>query len=330
MLPAVKEPRCAFCPPQLVCGRSKLPAPETFDGRLDKAFWAQAPERFDFHDIEGEVNPKPFKKTSFRMLWDDEALYIGAKLWDDTIWATVKERDAIIFVDNDFEVFLSPDIGTHRYFEIEMNAFGAVWDLMMDKPQRDGAQRIVSWDIAGLRTAVYVEGEVNNPDADNKFWSIEMKIPWQSLRTWAPFRLEPVRLAPETGETWRLNFSRVEYLVNERYEKLNDSKTGKPFPEFNWVWAPTGVIDIHMPEMWGYLQFAQNHDDLFQPDPDEKILWELRKLYYRQRNYGAANGRYASSLSELMQGDTAAIMPEIFTTPSMFEIIYENVRKISE
>jgi len=43
---------------------------------------------------------------------------------------------SIIFHDNDFEVFLDPDGDNWMYYEIEVNAAGQVWDLMLVKPYR--------------------------------------------------------------------------------------------------------------------------------------------------------------------------------------------------
>jgi len=39
--------------------------------------------------------------------WDDDALYLGAELTGNEIWAHVSERDDVIFRDNDFEVFIA-------------------------------------------------------------------------------------------------------------------------------------------------------------------------------------------------------------------------------
>ena len=58
------------------------------------------------------------------------------------------ERDSVIFRDNDFEVFIDPDGDTHAYYELEINALGTVWDLLLLKPYRDGGPAINGWDIA--------------------------------------------------------------------------------------------------------------------------------------------------------------------------------------
>lgn len=321
MLGRVKEPICPFAPPHAVCPRAKTPYPGEPDGRLDKPFWEDACVLTDFHDIEGDSMPRPLKPTQVRMKWDDTALYIGAKLIDTTIWATVTERDAVVYADNDFEVFLDPCQTSHRYYELEMNAANTVWDLMMEKPARDDVRRIVSWDIHGLKSAVHIEGTLNGPQDHNKFWSVELIIPWYSLRECPSGECQPTQLAPMVGDMWRLNFSRVEYRVDEANRKIINPETGSPYPEYNWVWAPTGVIDIHMPEMWGYLLFAESAADPFTPPADEQARWELRKLYYRQRNYGQNHGAYTTDFAALAGKDTWHIRPELYVTPNMFEII---------
>ena len=113
-----------------------------------------------------------------------------------------------------------------------------------------------------------------------------------------------------------MNFSRVEWtvdVVEGRYQKRLDPANGRPLPEANWVWAPTGVIDIHMPELWGYLLFAQE-DAAFSLPPDESVKWQLRRLYYRQRNYGAAHGHYTTSLQSLMGEEPLSITPCLLYT----------------
>ena len=66
------------------------------------------------------------------MLWDDEYLILGAVLQEEDI-KRLTQRDTIIYYDNDFEVFIDPDSDGHNYFEIETNARGVIFDLMLDK-----------------------------------------------------------------------------------------------------------------------------------------------------------------------------------------------------
>ncbi len=312
---AVREPVTMFNPKHYICQRAdgKLVP----DGRLDKPFWAKAPWTEEFNDIEGDIRPKPAKKTRAKMLWDDEYLYIGALLEEDRIFATVKQRDEVIFVDNDFEVFIDPDGDTHLYYEFEMNALGTVWDLLLAKPYRDGAPAINAFDISGLIKAVYIDGELNNPYADNKSWSVEIAMPWKILKECA--REER---APSIGEYWRINFSRVEWRTEIKDGKIIrtiNPETGRPYPEDNWVWSPMGIVDMHYPELWGFVVFADKDMDFTIPQ-DELIKWELRKLYYKQRAYFSQHGAFCSSIVDLAGDMGLTISPVIETTSGMFQI----------
>lgn len=310
----VEEPRGDFNPRHYIAQRAK--GPLELDGRLDKEFWEHAPWSEDFVDIEGDVRPKPAKRTRVKMLWDDEYLYIGAYLEEDQIWATLTERDSVIFYDNDFEVFIDPDGDTHHYYEFEMNALNTVWDLLLPKPYRDGGPPINGWDISGLKTAVHIDGELNNPNADNKGWSLEIAMPWKILRECAP-----EGRPPKVGDIWRINFSRVEWQVkveNGKYVKVINPETGRPYSEDNWVWSPQGIINMHYPEMWGFLVFADGPYE-FTLSKDELVKWELRRLYYRQRAYYTANGRFTSDFSLLKGDDEWTIDPKIEVTTSLFQ-----------
>ncbi|MBQ8954898.1 MAG: carbohydrate-binding family 9-like protein [Clostridia bacterium] len=315
----IKEPIIPCDPPVYRCHRAER-GPEKLDGDLTKPFWQQGEWIEDFHDIEGDSLPRPWKKTRVKLIWTEEALYIGACLMDDTIWAHVTERDDVIFQDNDFEVFLAPQDSSHRYYELEMNARNTVWDLYMECPQRDRARRIISWDIRGLESAVKIDGRLNDPAADNKCWTLELKLPWYSFRECQVDKVKPEPLAPSVGETWRLDFSRVEYevdVVDGAYVKRKD-ESGKTLPEHNWLWAPTGVIDAHMPEMWGYLVFTENGEEHPLPAADG-AKWVLRKLYYREHAHACRTGAFTTDVKALLGDEAAAYGVRAYVTPSLFE-----------
>ena len=104
------------------------------DGKLDEPSWQRAAWTAAFVDIEGQRKPLPAFKTRVKMLWDDEYLYLAADLEEPHVWATYTERDATIYHENDFEVFIDPDGDTHQYYEFEINALGTEWDLLLVKP----------------------------------------------------------------------------------------------------------------------------------------------------------------------------------------------------
>ena len=101
------------------------------DGRLGESAWAAAAWSDQFVDIEGDAAPPPRFRTRAKMLWDDEYFYVAAEMEEPDVWGTLTDRDAVIFHDNDFEAFIDSDGDTHAYYELEVNALGTPWDLML-------------------------------------------------------------------------------------------------------------------------------------------------------------------------------------------------------
>ncbi|MFT4112139.1 carbohydrate-binding family 9-like protein [Silvibacterium sp.] len=212
-------------------------SPIHIDGKLDDPAWQKAPWTTDFVDIEGDKQPRPKYRTRVKMLWDDQYLYIAAELEEPDVKATLTKHDSVIFHDNDFEVFVKPLPETESYYEFEINALNTGWDLFLPKPYNKGGSADNSWDIEGLKTAVAVQGTLNDSRDKDHGWTVEIAYP---LSAFASRQTVP---HPQSGTTWRINFSRVEWTP------------GKP-REDNWVWSPQGVINMHVPERWGYLHFS--------------------------------------------------------------------------
>ena len=313
-----------FAPRRYVAYRASPPI--SIDGRLDDLAWAAAPWSEPFIDIEGDVRPRPRFATRARMLWDDDYFYVAAEMEEPDVWATLTERDSVIFRDNDFEVFIDPDGDTHAYYELEINALGTVWDLMLLKPYRDGGPAIHAWDIAGLRAAVNVRGTLNHPGDRDGGWTVELALPWKVLREAAPDHR-----APKAGDRWRVNFSRVEWQVDAAaggYVKRLAAGGKDPLREDNWVWSPQGAVNMHMPERWGYVQFssaaAGRGTEGFVEDPNERVKWALRRLYYRQRRYRDEHGGYATTLDALdvsnIRVEGTGFRPVFHASGSRYEI----------
>ncbi len=233
-----------------------LVGPPTIDGAPDEAAWAAAPWSDLFVDIEGNRRPMPTWRTRMRIAWDSTALYIAAELEEPDLWATLRDHDAVIFHDNDFEWFLDPDGDTERYFEFEINALGTNWDLFLDKPYRHGGRPDNGWEIPGLRAVVRRDGTLNDPTDRDHGWTVEMAIPWGAFRTGG------MPLPPASGDAWRINFSRVEWDLRpgtdadaSGYVVVTDS-AGRRLPEHNWVWSPQGEVNMHIPERWGTVVFV--------------------------------------------------------------------------
>ena len=289
-------------------------SPPIIDGNGNEEDWQKANWSQSFIDIEGVKEPT--YDTKVKMLWDENYYYILAELKEPHVWATLKQRDTIIFYNNDFEVFIDPDNDTHNYYETELNALNTVWDLMITKPYRENNNPVVNdYTVVGLKTAIKINGTLNDPSDIDESWTVEMAIPWSAFK--AGYYHDNV----PRDAFWRVNFSRVNWdhdILEGRYSRKKDSN-GKFLHEYNWVWSPTGVIDMHLPEKWGYVFFSTNSVDQeinFEIPKDEEMRWELFRLYRAQKQFFKKHKKYAATLTELNLKDPllvngAALTPQI-------------------
>lgn len=285
------------------------------DGSLADAAWEATPWTDAFVDIEGDIRPAPTHRTRAKMLWDDRCFYVAAQLDEPHVWATIRDHDAVIFHDNDFEVFVDPDGDNHHYYEFELNALNTGWDLFLAKPYKDGGKAEDAFELAGLRTAVAVQGTLNDPSDTDEGWSVEIAIPWAAFDRPAG----RAAVAPQPGERWRVGFSRVEWqttIEDGRYVKVPNR------PENNWIWSAQGIVDMHRPERWGSVVFSPAGSTLDAPpapDPDQPIRDLLMEVYHRQRSYQGTHGSWAYELGPLGMEPAAweaiGVEPVITRTP---------------
>jgi hypothetical protein len=255
----------------------RTPTPIAIDGNLDKPVWRQAPKSPRFVDL---VTGEPgFFDTRIACLWDERALYVGFWIEEPQVRATLTERDAFIWFDNDVEVFLG---GDDCYYEFEINALGTLYEVFFiyqdalkrgsrfDRPEFDLYTRNVDvlggfqdtsrvgkhprgkrwafmdWDFPGLQSAVRVDGVINTPSHVDRGWSVELAFPWPGMASLFSQRTLP----PRPGDTLRASFSRFEAL---RYH----GKTTAESP--GWALNAHGVYDSHIPECFSYLHFSEKN-----------------------------------------------------------------------
>lgn len=217
------------------------------DGRFEKPFWEDVPWSEPFVDIaDGRA---PWFQTRMKMAWGEWGLAVVADLQEPHLWATYSEHDSVIFHENDFELFLDPDGDGLLYGELEINALNTTWDLLLTQRYLDGGVPINSWEIKGLQTAVELRGTLNDPSDKDDGWSVEILMPWTS---WSEIA-RGIACPPTVGDTWRINFSRVQWdleVVEGKYQKTPGRN------EHNWVWQRQGEINMHLPDRWGWLEFG--------------------------------------------------------------------------
>ncbi len=257
----------------------KITASIAVDGNIYKEPWQSAQWSRRFADM---VTGQPgLYNTQTALLWSDTHLYIAFRAEEPFVTAALTERDSIIFLENDLEVFID---GGDCYYELEVNAANTVYEVFFiwkdawqkggkfDIPQFDvqhpqaytfggdddrsgptfwkgSHPRGIRWaftnfDMPGLQTAVKVEGTLNNNTDLDKGWNLEIAIPWTSLQLLANGRSIP----PVDGDVWNMFLGRFQQL-------FLGGKEVKPHPAM--VLNPHGVYDTHRPEKWSSIGFEE-------------------------------------------------------------------------
>jgi glucose/arabinose dehydrogenase len=238
--------------PEYTC--LKANSPIIIDGVADEAAWQQA-DPVGMVDVSYIQDPRPHSQpTEVRMLWDDDNLYVLFVATDPDVWSRLTERDDPLWNDEVVEIFFDPTGESLRYAEIEVNSLNTIVDLLVTwTPKR---QSFFEWSPE-LRSAVTVDGTVNDHTDEDRRWVMEIAIPWSALQSDLLDVMGDQSLPPREGDVWRFNFY--------RYERLRENGVETEI-EYS-AWSPTGEINFHMPERFGLVTFraALTADDLYPP-----------------------------------------------------------------
>ena len=257
----------------------KISSSISVDGNINKEVWQNATWSKRFVDmVTGDAG---MYNTQTALLWNDDYLYIAFTAEEPLVEAKLMERDSIIFLENDLEVFID---GGDCYYELEVNAANTIYEVFFiwrdaytkgsrfDIPlfdvhqlqaytfggdyDRSGATfwkgshpRGVRWaftnfDMPGLQTATQVDGTLNDNRDIDKGWSLEMAIPWSSLQVLANGRNVP----PVHGDIWNMFLGRFQKLMAGGKEIV-------PHPAM--VLNSHGIYDTHLPERWSKIEFVE-------------------------------------------------------------------------
>ena len=168
---SVDPARVPDVPATFTATRVAPAARPVLDGRLDDPAWTRATP------IEGLMQRDPLEgaaateQVDVRILYDAEALYIGARLFDSSPQEIIRRlgrRDVNTHSD-EFRVLLDSYHDRRTAFEFIVNAAGVKRDLLLGD---DGGYSDDSWDaVWEAATAV-----------DSLGWTVEMRIPLSQLR----------------------------------------------------------------------------------------------------------------------------------------------------
>lgn len=184
------------------------------DGRLTDEAWALAPAQGNFIQREPDYGQPSSEKTEFRVLYDDQTLYLGVWVWDSDpagILASEMKRDAGLNKGDQLKITIDTFHDHRNAFYFSTNPLGAYKDANT---------------VENGRTINYDWNAVwdNKTFVDDHGWYVEIAIPLSQLR----FRTT-------IGESvWGINLCRILFRKNEESYWV-------PFPR---EWGASGFARV--------------------------------------------------------------------------------------
>jgi Carbohydrate family 9 binding domain-like/Domain of unknown function (DUF5916) len=156
------------------------------DGRLDDSVWSTATLIDDLHQLSPVEYAAASERTEIRVAYDDDALYIGAKLWygdPSDVTAQVLRQGEGLGNEDRITVILDPYLDRRNGYRFEINANGVHWDALYQNTTSVESNWEGIWLGAAERSA---DG-----------WTAEMAIPFKTLS------FNP------NNDSWGINFERA-------------------------------------------------------------------------------------------------------------------------
>ena len=239
-LSAQQEKRLSFGE-QKVFKASKASSPISIDGVLDEEAWLKTESRsLDyFYRVE---KPTDQQHTVFRMLWDEENLYVFFACEDQYITARETKRDGQPYLDDCAEIFLIPAPDScNMHYGFELNLYKASNDFIYINNFYQGERASVYSYDPDFEVEVTVDGTINDNSDLDKGWTMEMAIPIKLFR--GSDRYSKVK----TGNQWGFLAIRQERNEVEGRRRI----TSTIFPIYDIE------KDVHQPNRFGLLEFVE-------------------------------------------------------------------------
>ena len=171
----------------------RVTAPPAMDGRLDDPAWASATPITDFRQVDPHEGQPSSERTEVRVLYTDDALYVGVRAWDDSaakIAHHLGRRDTFTQSD-DFRVLIDSYHDHRTAFRFDITPDGVKGDIQFGD---DGNFTDQSWDPVWQAVT----------SIDSLGWTAEERIPFSQLR---------FSRAPD--QIWGIRFVRTILRKNE-------------------------------------------------------------------------------------------------------------------
>ncbi len=171
--------------------------------------------------------------SNFKLHFTNTGIQFSGQLENSNIQAHFVKRDTTIFLEHCIELFLDPDGDGINYYELELNARGAIFDKVFKTNTHpfNRPENMIEWNIDKSFISIDIDGTLNDESDVDTTWAFEVFIPYDALI---------MDKAPSKGDVWRYNIMRID---------LEDGKS------LFWTAKPTGKNHIHYPELWETIKF---------------------------------------------------------------------------
>jgi hypothetical protein len=145
--------------------------PIAIDGKLDEAAWALAKPTSGFLQSYPTPGGQPVDPTEVRILYDDQALYVGIRMHDahpDSIAAQLARRDASGIYSDWVHLIIDSYRDRRTAFRFSVNPKGVKKDVYTSDDGAEDANWDAVWDVGTL--------------VDSGGWNAEYRIPLSQLR----------------------------------------------------------------------------------------------------------------------------------------------------
>ena len=173
----------------------RVTEPMETDGALDESFYRETQAISEFVQSIPDAGAEPTELTEVWLGFDDENVYVGAKIWDsqgpDARIANEMRRDSRQIRQNDnFGVFFDTFHDRRNAVAFYTNALGALTDYQINNEGRPNRDWNPVWEV---RTGRFEQG-----------WTVEMAIPFRSIR-----------YRPGREQVWGIQMRRTVWRRNE-------------------------------------------------------------------------------------------------------------------
>lgn len=211
------------------------------DGKMDEADWQNSEVRTLDHFYQSETQNE-YQKTSYRMLWDNENLYLFFECEDKHIVATETQKDGAPYLDDCAELFLIPapkPLNTH--IALEVSVTNVKNDVLFINNFENDQNLAAKWYNPEYTVGVHIDGTLNDNSDIDKGWAMEFKIPFNVL--WGLDRVYPI----EKGTQYMFLAIRQDRSSIEIAER--STITIFPVDDFD-------KKDLHQPTMFGLMELV--------------------------------------------------------------------------